>query len=393
MKNLLFLTLLLTFSYFALDAAQPLVELKDLPPDEKLEFYEESEELFVDKVLEYYNYVLAFKTQLDMLGVDTKIKFSSPTYEELTDLDLKVIKKYFAIAKALEKEVKQASGNFARNEIQELREETAKQKRKFDSLSLQEKKEYLAANSISFYKRRIENLLNENQRQNVVIDSLKYETYEQVNKTREKVKEYYEDYFKYSSPVVSISGSGNYFFFPDERIEEKVSFGMEAIFNLQPISKYGKYFDVWGAYWAPVFNANYDNPNLYRLPPNYSQTYKWNNHLYALGANISIPNILKLEDLAIGFKTGAGQFWGKGHMYNVNEEIADYSGQVLKFELNFGKPNVFAPIQIFASYSTYFLSDDLTFHSPNKWDIIDLNEPNISSFAIGVRYIVLKSSF
>ncbi len=95
MKKALFLVLIfLSFSSIKLYPAQPVVEVPPLLPEEQLELYEDSEGLFVLMVMDYYDIAVALRSQLNMLGQPPQTKFFPPSFEDLEDLDLEVIKKY-----------------------------------------------------------------------------------------------------------------------------------------------------------------------------------------------------------------------------------------------------------------------------------------------------------
>jgi len=385
MRKFIFLFIVVYMTVTELYSAEPVIKVPELEAA-KLEFIEESEEWFISEFFRYYETAVILKTQIDMLGGKTKIKLPSPTYEELSDQDIVIVKKYYKIAKALETEVIQLPEASYRKQIRELREQVVLERKMYDELSADEKQEYLEAKFNDFFRNKVTETVEDNVYKNFVIDSLKFDCLEKLEGQREQISDYYDGFYSNTHPVISVSASANKFFYNNADIQSKLSVAAELLINLNPIFEYGKYFDIWGMYHFPVTNTKTFNP----AKPNTKLSQRWNTNIYAIGINGNIPKILTIDDLNIGLKIGVGHFWGIGRLTNLEIENANYLGQALKFELNFGKQTVFAPFEVFVAYSTYFHTDNLAFVLPN--DVIDLGRPIINNLSLGIRIGLIRTS-
>jgi hypothetical protein len=367
-------------------SAEPVIKVGDLPSDEKLEFFEESEELFSLKLLEYYDKAIALKTQIILLGAEPRTKFSPPSFEELSDQDIELIKKYFRIAKSLEKEVIALPEKNSQKQIAGLRDSLVSERKSNDSIYLAELESYLSSKYNEYFKERINQCTKDNIYKNYVIDSLKFDCLTQLEKQRASISDYYDDFYKNTYPAVSVSGSANKLFFSSDKVQDKLTLNTELLLNLNPLFKYGKYFDIWLAYMMPVFETKSNNPQNANIP----LLHKWNSDVYSVGLNGNISEMISLDKLRIGLKLGLGHYWGLGRMPNIVLSDAQYSGQIIKFELNFGNKTVFAPFEVFLAYSTYFNSKDFILQTPTE--IINLGKANINNLSLGFRVGIIRTN-
>ena len=389
MKNFLAIMLMLfAFSSF-LFSAEPIIKVGDKPSRVKLEYYEDSEELFTAKLLEYYEIASILKAQILFLGSEVKTNLTVPSYEELSDQDVVSIIKYYRIAKKLENEVKALPEDFSRQQIQNLEKVVTEVQKKNAKLSLDGLSEKLENSKLKYFQEKINQCVEDNINKNFELDSLKYDNLKKMEALRQKIRKYYEKYYETSLPIISASVSGETFSFNSNEIQDNISLSTELIFNLNPIFKWGKYFDFWGMYHFPVIYSNvgldYNNP--------YFTNQRWNSNIWALGLSANVPTLFDFGGLNIGFKLGGGHYFGNSNMYNVQNtysEISSFNGQLVKLELNFGKQNVYYPFEVFIAYTSFFQSNNLKFYSQRK--VFDLGQPTFYSLSLGLRIALIRSS-
>lgn len=352
---LLMLSLLLSIKLYS---AEPVISIPDLPPDEKLEPFEYDEEVYVPKVLEAYQWCLILETQLKLLKVTPVTKVFAPTSEELTDLEIDIIKKYHQKAIELEKEVLAAPEDNSILEIEELRKQISKLK--FDNLKWKKKvfELTLETQDIDFYQRKNEEFIKEADSLRVHTDSIRYYYYDMMNKRIEKVRQYYENLYSNGTiPIISISGSGNKLDLNNTDIETDLSPGAMLTLNTHPFLKYGKYIDLWVEYINPSIRTYYQNIESDEVETN------WVTHLYSFGVNANFTNLIRTYYFNLGFKAGAGFYWGESDPLNLNIGKPQWKGEMVRLELNLENQRFNLPVELYGSWTFMFPSKDMDFHN------------------------------
>jgi hypothetical protein len=354
MKNLLFL-LLMTVS-LSVFAAKPVIDVPALPPDEKLEPFEYDDEVYVPKVLEAYGWCIILQTQLEILGVEPVTKIYEPTYDDLADLELDVIKKYHQKALALEKEVIQAPEDLSQLEIEELRKKVSELK--FEKLKW--KKEAFAltleTQDIEFYKKRNEEFIAESDSLRLYADSVRYYYYHKMNAKIDEIKSFYEEMFSNNRiPLITIAGTANKFRFDNDFVENDLAPGAIITLNTHPFLKYGKYIDLWAEYINPELRTYTD------ISDDYREMISWKTNFYTFGVNANFTDLIRTYYFNLGFKVGAGFYWGESDPLNLNIPKANWKGELVRLELNLENQRFNLPVELFGSCTFLFPSKDMNF--------------------------------
>lgn len=337
-------------------AAKPVIDVPDLPPDEKLEPFEYDDEVYVPKVLEAYSWCVALTAQLDMLGVEPVTKVFEPTYDDLADLELDVIKKYHQKALALEKEVIEAPEDLNLLEIENLRRQVSELK--FDKLKWKKEafEATLKAQDIAFYKRKNDEFISEADSLRYYADSVRYFYYEQMNKKVDEIKKFYDEMYSGNRiPLITIAGTANKFRLNNDYIENDLSPGARITFNTHPILKYGKYFDLWAEYINPeIRTLNFSHND-------FAETIAWRTHYYSFGVNANFSDLIRTYYFNLGFKAGGGFYWGESNPLNLNLPKTSWKGELVRLELNLENQRLNLPVEIYGSWTFMFPSKDMIF--------------------------------
>lgn len=378
MKKLLVFILLL--GHFSIFAAEPIVQIPQLPSKEA---FDNPEEFFTIKTLEYLSYAIALQTQIMMLGKKPEVQVSIPTFEQLSDQDYNLIKKYYSIAKKLEKQVKNLDENVNRKHIEELRKRLVETQQMYDSLYFATLNQYLSSEKINFYKKNIDSLIYKNLNLAFEIDSISVEFFNKLTLQREIIKRIYNEYYKYTKPALSLSTASNLFMINNENLSNKLSVSTEVLINLNPLFDFGKYLDFWLKYSHPVFISSFIINN-----PKQKIEYLWNTDFYSVGLNSNIQ-LINNDQFRLGFKLGIGQFWGISRLFNQTSPETTFSGQELKFELNFGKNSVYTPFDIFVGFNSYF-NEEIPKLKVNSALISNFGNKNFNSISLGIRFVIIR---
>ncbi len=357
MKHIIILFLLVSLGVGY--AAEPVIDVPDLPPDEKLEPFEYDDEVYVPKVLEAYSWCVALTAQLNMLGVEPVTKVFEPTYDDIADLELDVIKKYHQKAIALKKEVIEAPEDLNQLEIENLRRQVSELK--FDKLKWKKEafEATLKAQDIDFYKRKNDEFISEADSLRYYADSVRYFYYGQMNKKVDEIKKFYDEmYSGYRIPLITIAGTANKFRFNNDYIENDLSPGAILTFNTHPILKYGKYIDLWAEYINPEIRT------INHLQDEFQETISWRTHFYSFGVNANFSDLIRTYYFNLGFKAGGGFYWGESNPLNLNLPKAIWKGELVRLELNLENQRLNLPVELYGSWTFMFPSKDMDFTSP-----------------------------
>lgn len=377
MKYMISLFVVLVLALNISKAAIPVINVPDLPPDEKLEPYEYDEEVYVPKVLEAYQWCVVLETQLNILGVEPNNKTFEPTNEELTDLDLDIIKKYHNQALALEKEVLQAPEDVKIQEIEELRRKVSELK--FDILRW--KKEVfeltLKTQDIEYYKNMNDDFIIESDSLRLYADSIRYYYYNKMNQKVTEVKEYYETMYSNNRiPLITVSGTANKFRLENEYLETDLSPGAMITLNTHPILKYGKYIDLWAEYVNPEVRSFHKD-----ISGNMVET-NWKTNFYSFGVNANFTDLIRTYYFNLGFKVGGGFYWGESDALNLDIPKASWKGELVRLELNLEHQKLNLPVELYGSWTFLFPSKDMTF---NEYYGNITNQNTLYNISIGFR--------
>lgn len=367
MKTLLNIFILLAFSS-CLNAAKPVIEVPALPFGENREYYEDSEELFAMKLLEYYRASIWLESQLIVYGEQLKREVPLPSFDELSDGEFYTIEKYYKIAKALESKIKALPEVPVTQQLFELRERLIESENSRIILDHENYKLNLENMHKKFYEENMMELINQVDSLKFLSDSLIYENQKMIS---------YSDFFQ-SKYFLSVAGTGNYFIFRDDRVSPDMSIGIRANVHASQILGYGPYLDFWFAYIAPQINTL---SNLGSEIP--TVNYEWITHLYSAGITGTIPKLVEFSDFEAALKIGFGFYWGDSRIPNVSNPGNKWDGSNLYFELNTSKSGRGFPVELFVAYNLYFQSNKMNFNMPDEFFVLNNNFDN---FSFGLRF-------
>ena len=365
MKILLTATVFLLMSAF-LKAAEPVVQLEPLPPDNQLEKYEDSEELFAIKLLEYYQKALILQTQLELMGLKPEVRPVQPTLEELQDpRDVTdALKDYFYITARLYNQVKKAPGT---------------------QLMQNEK---VIQDTILYYENKIWELKKEFIEEKVDLIAEKDSTC--TNKL-EKMENFYNDASKDYVKVISIDVSENLFISSaSDRITNQPSLAARISLNAYKIFGFWHGLDFWYEYYFPRIETRTFIPT----PLVDSPEWKWNIDVHSLGAATMISPLVKTEHYSDGLRLALGYFWADGDVYKRDFTRVNWKGARFDIAYFAGEFDQRIPLEIFFGLSFFHsFSEDLLFAvAVPGHENINSGRTQIS-LNLGLRYNFWRSPF
>jgi|GEM_PF-1963394 len=373
---LVYSAFILLLGGMTLRAAEPIVEVPTLPTGEQLEIYEDSEELFTIKILEYYRLASILETQLDMMGVSPNYSPPVPTLEQITDADGEVLQQYAALAKALESQVYSTPSDINHAELESLRDAYQESLTTIDSLQAQVFRLGVNKHSVTFYRESMMQLIKDNDSIIRRADSLRMKDYEMFQEREKAIRKTYDKASLSSEPVIAIAASGLSVFFNNDNLRTELSPGAEIIFHTYPILGFGKNIELSLGYANPlVFVDDESNPNAI--------TSEYENHIYSFGVTAALPSVISLEDVDFNLRLGLAAYWGHGNAPNTTLTENKWQGQMLDIEIGLAPLNKSLPAELTLGYNLMFGSRDLVFASPST--TVDLSNPNIHILRLGLR--------
>ena len=349
---------ILLFCVAQLFSLEPVVKITELPSMEVLEAYEDNEELFAMKVMEYYKASVMLSTQLENLGFVPDEKFKALSLEELSDMELDLIVRYYNIAKSLQGQVESITGAEKSNKVNELKKRIVEI-------------EGLYADSI--WEVRNTSLLKQLEMKN----KIEAECYEKISLIEEALKNNCSECVNFLSLAITENVFlGNF----NQQLESKPNLGVKVYLNASKPFGFGRSFEFWYEYQAPRFTTsfNYGGGSV-------NQT--WNSSLNTIGLStrfFPIP-LTSSNEISSGIRLGAGYFWASGKMYN--NEIATFSHEGMKVELEFfgGFSDYRYPIDLFLNLGLLqSFKNDLTFDLGNKNNLAF--GKTMFNISVGLRY-------
>jgi len=361
MKIIFIILLILTMNW-QLFAAVPIIKVNVPDSKQTLELYEDSEGLFAMKIMEYYKMALMLETQLKLMGVESKSKAIQPTFEELEDLEYKVILKYYNIAKKLEDEVIAAPATQREEMLSKINELELAIRDSVASMILQKGEE-------------LNHFLDKSLQRLRALD----DTY---SKNIELIRDSYENNCMNSYSLISVSDKGNIFFSNGgDFVRNDPWLSLKGTVNAGRIAGFWKDFNVWYEYLAPKFYTQYDKNAEFRQ--------SWNTNGHAVGAGGKIPVSVK-PDFKHGINLELGYFWLKGNIENIPNNSLNWDGMNFNLEYYAGVPSCRFPFEMFVDFSIYHnFSKNLRFYTGRKgMEVIDIGKTHMA-ISLGIRYNLL----
>lgn len=334
-------------------AMTPVKDVPPLPNPVQLEYYEDSEELFTYKVMEYYEIAVALRTQIQTMGMEPSIKFTSPSLEELGDQEVSLIVRYYNIARKLYKEVEAIDG---KSIIDFMDQAKAKQQENTDTI-------------VSLAKKNFHQMSECEKEKEMLIQELEAK---------------YNGDCRDFITVASIDLSGDIFFTNGiSGLSNKPHLSGRLNVNPYKALKFWQGIDLFVEYQD------------LKLTTQFTNDFKkhWSSFLATVGArgNVFTDLVADGNDYTDGLKFGLGYFWSSGHVYN--EGNTNFESEGIKFELEYfvGSHGCNQPLEVFVRFGLYnTLGNDLEFQVGNQ--TIDAGQ-TITGIGLGLRYNFWKSPF
>ncbi len=366
-------------------AAEPIVKVEPLPSSAELELYEDSEGLFALKVLEYYKAAISLEAQLKMMDLEPTNRLAAPTIDELQDMDLRTLKRYYSQALGIMKQVEAAPDGLYNKKIDELR--TKLEKTYSDNFLLKEQMftQNLDLLSLNFYKYHYKAMIHQTDSLRRLIDSSYYDYMNKLWQHDNEMRNIYEN-CNSCVPILALSLSGNFWDFGDDRVSTDISPGVMLNFNPSPVVGLGNLIDIFAEYNYPLLKAKSNSA------ASDADALEYKTDFFSTGLNLNVPlsQIFEIKKFSLGMKAGYGFFWGSTRMPNSGMPSADWQGQVLRLELNAANYNrYFFPVGVFIAYNFYNFSKELAF--PNYGGNINLGKPWINNLQLGLKFSLWRS--
>ncbi len=353
--------------FTVISAAKPIINVPALPSDSELEMYEESEGLFALKVLELYRTCVMLETQLQIMGIEPKTRVFQPTFEELEDMDFRIIRKYHRIAMNLEQEIFSAP-------------ETDRQLLLEKINRLEKQLSDTVADMLVMKGGATNDILRE------MLTRLKA----QAQLYEDNLKLLREQFFfncRDFTTIFSIAGTGNLFVSNGgDNVRNDPGLGVKGAINIQKLFGFWQGVDFWYEYQSPNFYTRYDI--------NYIEyTEKWGTNMHAVGLGAKIP-VVKSTEIIHGLNMQLGYFWGKGNVVNRPTSNFSWDGYNVNIEYFFGVPSCEFPFELFVDFSIYHsFTKNLVFNTDVQgFDYLDIGKTHIG-VSLGVRYNFLRTPF
>lgn len=374
MKRILYL--LVFFGIFKIAfSAEPVANVPQLPGN--LEPYTDSEEMYFDKLMEYYIPALMLETQLKLMNVTPKSKVPLVSSTMLSNMDPKYFKQYNKIAFELYAQIKDLpmdviDKQLANSETENKMLKKENTKLMIDTIGAHKNKELyemllasidqtISANKSleQKYVLRIKKLLSE-------LSDVKYNANQCLNSN--------------PSFVLTISPFAEQFFNNNSQINSVLSPGILGSMSVLRISKDVGIINIWGKY--TFITSDNKNRNGYFI------TYKEDMWSFGGDFEVNLTKLMNEENFSWSFKIGAGYF--KGYVKTPNLALAEqsYHGNLIKLETDFYNFSQIFPFGIviganFNKYSTDLIYSDFL-------NEINLGSPWVPSIYMGLKFNLLQ---
>ena len=379
MKKLFFIFVFLAIVGTAF-STEPACTVPPLPGN--LDAFTDTEEMYFDKIMEYYLPAIILESQLKMMNVEPKVKVHRLNSEMLANLDPKYIKYYNKVGFDLYSQIKELQMDVVNKQLFDSETENRQLKKDvtqlmIDTIGTMKYKELynMLLSSIDKslsdnkeiekrFVEKIDKLLNE-------ISSVKY------NLTSfEKAKPSY---------VMTIAGIGEQVMYNSSQINGDIAAGAILTLNTLRIAKDVGVINIWGKY------SLLTSENLPLTSNAQNLTYlKYKNDMWSVGGDfeLNLSHLFKTNAVNWNLKLGFGYM--KGFIRTTNTSLPDklYNGNLIKLETNLFNFNNIMPFGIVFGANFYKFNSDLIYPTYN-YDI-NLGNPWIPSIYFGLNFNLLK---
>jgi|GEM_PF-7104255 len=385
-KIFMIIFIILTFN-LKLHSETPIIELDPFPVGYELELYEDNDDLYAKKLIEYYKLSVAYQTQLNLIGDTNKINIITPSIEELTDNDSKILKKYYLQAKKLKSKINDLPMSAKNNQINAMIEELNLTNKYADSLKIY-------ADSYSMLKSRLDNnikliedLANKLNELTIDYQESKISNLFDYYKTNKLIAENNEAKESLKSNVITINMGASYPNVTGDNYSNELSTNVGASINAGYLFNLDDLLSIDANYYNFQHNYNVTNNNII------IQTLEFDNQFYDLGLSFNFNDLFRIQSMSVGTKIGIAQYWGKIKAVNTNVLENDISGQNISLEINTKNTSFSLPIELYVNMKWFFMQDDYKAQiNSNNTNLFNFGNNSFNSLQVGIRIPLWRTS-
>lgn len=325
MRILKYLLILLPLFPIQLFAIKPVVMV---PPEPRnYEAYTESEEIYFDKLLEFYIPAIMLQSQLKILGVQQIPSLPTITYQDLENMEIRTLQRVSRIARNLYNMIDSLpeSYNPALINCEKVRSDLESKlfKLSLDTISLSRERKY-----IEILQKKLAEIIEKSE-QNEMMFNKKYQ---------ELVEENFNlKYFGLldKDPIqiflVKILTKATQIYVNNSDIEKSIYPTFNLNFDAVNIAKQRVSIGLWTEY---SFLTTKVKP--YRIIPNRDREH-YNEQIISggLDVGINLSKFFNIKTLRWDFDLGVGYFKGFVNHANYTFPKSEYQGNIIKAETSF----------------------------------------------------------
>lgn len=378
-KTILVLLILVTTS--SIKAVEPAVYVPPLPAD--LEAFTDNEELFFNKLMDFYIPAILLKNQLDLLNIKTNTKIPPLSYETISNMETKDIKKYQKIASDLYKKVKETDLNIVDQNLFLCEKEKNELKKQITKLSI----DTIASRKNQEIYELLKASLDSSLQQNKEIEK---NLWKKIDDLTDEFNEYKinSTYEGNKKPVFYMKTEINaeYYFFNDTRLNSKLSPGFGINVVLIKLTKNTSAINFWGKY-----NFLTTDVSAYSQKPQYVyNVLKNTTNVWSFGTDLqlSLGDLFNINKIDWFLNLGYGYFIGYSKYNNLSYQENDFSGYEIKIETTVGRFSSSFPFSLVFGTNFKKFTDELIFTDINN--PVNLGKLWITSIYTGIQFDFVK---
>jgi hypothetical protein len=361
MKQMVIIMLILFTGISLSQGAEVMIDLPPKPTNSEINSLMRNKDLFASKVLEYYTIAVMLKAQLDYMNVDSDISVPTPSLNDLSFRDKKVLIRYYSLILKIKDLIIQQPESPDKERIADLRNRILASHRQIDSLNSYIFEMRLQNQHIDFYKDNMNRLIEKLDILIVQLDSMHVAHIDDLMDLRNSIISYYEFDWRYNDPFAEVGLSGNMFLANGyDLVDNKPSLGVIVAVNLYKLFGWWSGLYVWYEHINPLMKTSYLEKRAEFVY--LENTYEWKSNLSALGFSQKFYFNKDADRYRDGLRIAAGYFWSSGTIYNFPGEFNFHGGR-LDLEYFAGNFGLAMPIEAFMVISLYHsFNKDLIFH-------------------------------
>ncbi len=383
-KTFIALVILTTFIFNTNDTKSevPIIELPEFPVGYSMEIYEDNDDLYAMKLIEYYKIAVTYQTQLAIIGDTNSTKIMIPSPEELTDNDAKILKKYYNQAKKLKNIIVGLPISARTKQISDLKENINKIQIQNDSLKVFADSYSLLKNRLDENLKNIENVAKKLEELSISYENNKIENIKNLVIRETLFLENQKIHSKYRNNILSINLSGNILGEFTNLVENKLTFGAGLSLNTGYFLNLGEFINF------DISMINLRNTLTDSTIKNNITTTNWENNIYNTGFSFNFQNLIRIQGMDVGLRAGVGYFWGGLKAVNTNFKNTDINGQTASIDLNLQNETSIVPYELYFGVKWYMMNNDYRIDRQNgqqATNLYNFGELNLINYNIGLR--------